>query len=73
MIPAPAELVPGKGNVLGKCKGCNDPILDCAWTDESHFVTCGPKNYMYWSFDKKKDFKKPKLYPKTAKSASYCT
>jgi WD40 repeat protein len=50
----------GKSNVLGKSKGCEDPILDCCWIDNKQFVTCGPKNYQLWTYDKKKDFKKPR-------------
>ena len=29
----------GKGNVLAKSKGCDDPILDCCWVDDDHFIT----------------------------------
>ena len=49
-----------KGGVLGKTKGGPDPILDCAWADDEHFCTCGPKNFAYWQYSKKSKFKKPR-------------
>jgi len=35
-------------------KGGPDPILDAAWTSDSSFVTCGPKNYTVWKYENKK-------------------
>jgi len=49
-----------KGFVLGKSKGCPDPILDMAWQSPTEFVTCGVKNYSLWSYSKKAKFKKPR-------------
>ena len=49
-----------RGFVLGKAKGGPAKILDCVWSDNGHFITCGPKNYAFWVYDKKKKFKKGK-------------
>ena len=49
-----------KGGVLGKQKGGPDPILDVEWSNDSTFMTCGPKNAMIWTYQKSKDFKKPR-------------
>ena len=49
-----------KGFVLGKSKGCPDPILDMAWQNNEEFATCGVKNYSLWKYTKKAKFKKPR-------------
>ena len=49
-----------KGFVLGKSKGCPDPILAMAWQNNEEFATCGVKNFGLWKYSKKSKFKKPR-------------